>query len=716
MMVNAQRSCKTRRHLHAVLVGALVLLALAPQCSAEAISPRRLLEVADFGPPVVSPDGRHVAFRVEQASIERNTYDTVWYVQSIDGEALPRRVADGGPTLRDHVGASLPTSAVWSPDGRWIYYRALMDGAVDVWRAASDGSGAEPLSRDAADVRDFLLSDDGATLTYSVGPTREEVAMAEQAEYERGVRIDGSVPIGQGLVRSANNEGRLATQRYRGVWFQRAPLLADVPDRWKSMRLDTRTVQAHEETAAPAPAATVADLAGLAPAPWKVAHEPGGSRIAILSRSGDGRGLMQKPDVALAVLPSGRSGQARPCSDALCVGQAIDRIQWLPGRDEVLFTVTEPNAALAQSMFRWNVETGTVVPVVQSGGLLSGGRDASSPCGASRQVLVCVASDADRPPHMVRIDVETGRSRVLFDPNAGLAADLRDVPVRMLRWKDAQGRTFTGKFYPAADGVALPAPLFVTHYSCPGFVRGGVGDEWPLLSLSQHGVAALCINQLPDYVLDPAERFGQGVAALRSVLDLLVAEGEVDRARVGMGGLSFGSSLTLWTATESDLLAAASVASNDVSYMYYLVNSLRGDTFFSVLKDLWGLGAPDETPSQWQALSTALKVDRITAPVLFQQSEQEYITGLDLTIPLLRRNRADLYVFPNEPHVKFQPRHLLAVNERNLDWFRFWLQGIEDADPAKADQYRRWRSMREAQCPRAGADALRRCQPDDARR
>lgn len=56
---------------------------------------------------------------------------------------------------------------------------------------------------------------------------------------------------------------------------------------------------------------------------------------------------------------------------------------------------------------------------------------------------------------------------------------------------------------------------------------------------------------------------------------------------------------------------------------------------------------------------------------------------------------ADLYVFPNEPHLKFQPRHKLAIYKRNVDWFRFWLQGFEDADPSKADQYEHWRAMRE---------------------
>src|SRR3546814_6007431 len=67
--------------------------------------------------------------------------------------------------------------------------------------------------------------------------------------------------------------------------------------------------------------------------------------------------------------------------------------------------------------------------------------------------------------------------------------------------------------------------------------------------------------------------------------------------------------------------------------------------------------------------------------------EQEYLVALDYVIPLIRRQQADLYVFPHEPHIKFQPRHKLAVYQRNLDWFRFWLQDYEDPDPARSEEH-----------------------------
>jgi len=405
----------------------LAFMALVFFCNlshAGTISPRRLLEVADFGPPVVSPNGRHVAFRIERASIERNTYDSVWYVQDMDGGGVPRRVADGGVPLRDAAGVSLPATATWSPDGRWIYYRALMDGKIDVWRAAADGSGAEPMTLDAADVRGFTLSEDGRRLIYSVGATRELVVEAEQAEYDGGIRVDKDVPIGQGLFRSINIEGRWETQRYAGMWFGRAPLLADAPDRWKAIDLASRERLDLPESKRPPHPLKASDLAAGLPRPWKLAVESGSGRVALLTRVGNADGFREGLGVQLSVLPSRGATQPIACTSDLCTDKAISGIQWRPGRDEVLFTVTDPKEGLAQSIFRWNVRSGGVRLVVHARGLVSGGRDRFTACGTSEVALACVAAEADQPPRLERIDLATGHRQILFDPNAALAADM----------------------------------------------------------------------------------------------------------------------------------------------------------------------------------------------------------------------------------------------------------------------------------------------------
>ncbi|MHB1057903.1 MAG: Atxe2 family lasso peptide isopeptidase [Rhodanobacter sp.] len=669
---------------------------------AETISPRRLLEVIDLGNPVISPDGRYVAFRSEQASIERNTYDTTWYVEGLDGKAPPRPVSEGGAPLREYVsGLVRPSPAVWSPDGKWIYYRARLDGRVSVWRAAVDGSGARAVTSDTADVRNFALSSDGHTLKYSVGATREEVIAAEESEYDRGIRIDDTADIAAGLFRSSKLDGRPTTQRFLGDWFSTGPLLAKVPDRWKAVDLLTMATRNLSASELPAPPLAAADLSPDLSAAMKIAMHPGDGRIAVLMPGHKDKELLMSGYVELVMLPDRHASHPVRCLADICKHGHISDIQWRPASDEVLFTVIDYGKGRAQSIYGWNVATGAVRPITLSNGLLSGSqRYWDIPCAVSSDTLVCVAAEADRPPRLEGIDVASGDRRILFEPNKGLAADISaTVPARLMRWKDEQGQEFTGQFFEARGArVRHPPPLFVTFYSCDGFLRGGLGDEWPLASLAEQGISALCINAIPEFRLDVVAHYDQGRAAIDSVVRLLSAEGRIDRTRVGMGGLSYGSEVTLWTLTHSNAVSVASVSSMSVTPTYYLFNSLRG-AFRSNLRKLWQLGAPDETPERWREISPTYNLDKIRAPILFQMPEQEYRMALDYALPLMRRHQADMYVFPDEPHIKFQPRHKLAVYERNIDWFRFWLQGYEDPNPDKAGQYRIWHGMKTKAAP-----------------
>jgi dipeptidyl aminopeptidase/acylaminoacyl peptidase len=693
---------------------------------AETISPQRLLEVTDLGNPVISPDGRYVAFRTERASVEWNTYDTVWYVQAVDGKSPPLRVADGGWPLRQYdTGGVLPSPAAWSPDGKWIYYRALLNGQIAVWRAATDGSGARAVTSDPADVREFALSGDGRTLKYSVGATRKAVVDAEESEYDRGVHIDDTVNIAAGLFRSGKLDGRSATQRFLGKWFTMGPLLAKVPDRWKAVDLPTMTTRDLSVSELPARPLTPADLPpGLPAAPiknmngwrYEIFRNPGDGRIAMLMPGKKDKGLRPRQYVKLVMLPDRHASRLIQCMVELCRQESITDIQWRPGSDEILFAAADYDKGSAQSIYGWNVVTGVVRPIVLSNGLVSGSqRYWDIPCALSSDTVVCVAAEADHPPRLEAIDVESGHRRILFAPNKVLGADIAaTVPANLIRWKDAQGREFTGQLFEArGTDAGHPPPLFVTFYSCDGFLRGGLGDEWPLATLAEDGISALCINAISGLGRGIVAHYDQGRAAVESIVKLLSSEGRIDRARVGMGGLSYGSEATLWTLTHSNVVTAASLSSSSVTPTYYIFNSLRG-AFRSTLRGTWQLGAPDETPEQWRKISPEYHIDSIKAPILFQMIEQEYRMALDYALPLVSRHQADIYVFPDEAHIKFQPRHKLAVYERNVDWFRFWLQGHEDPDPEKAGQYRIWREMKSAQArdgSRAGSDESARRPP-----
>ena len=55
----------------------------------------------------------------------------------------------------------------------------------------------------------------------------------------------------------------------------------------------------------------------------------------------------------------------------------------------------------------------------------------------------------------------------------------------------------------------------------------------------------------------------------------------------------------------------------------------------------------------------------------------------------------EFVIYPRTGHNIALPRLRRESAIRNLDWFLFWLTGQGDADPARRDQYARWRRLRD---------------------
>jgi hypothetical protein len=60
------------------------------------------------------------------------------------------------------------------------------------------------------------------------------------------------------------------------------------------------------------------------------------------------------------------------------------------------------------------------------------------------------------------------------------------------------------------------------------------------------------------------------------------------------------------------------------------------------------------------------------------------------------RKPVDLLILNSNEHVLSKPSVRLVSQGATVDWFRFWLQGYADPDPAKSSQYQRWEQMRTA--------------------
>jgi hypothetical protein len=88
----------------------------------------------------------------------------------------------------------------------------------------------------------------------------------------------------------------------------------------------------------------------------------------------------------------------------------------------------------------------------------------------------------------------------------------------------------------------------------------------------------------------------------------------------------------------------------------------------------------------------------VKAPLLVNSADSELLAGMQFYTSLLQLGKAiEVFIYPDEEHEKNQPKHRYEIYQRNVDWFDFWLNGHEDTDSAKADQYKRWRTLRKMQ-------------------
>lgn len=199
------------------------------------------------------------------------------------------------------------------------------------------------------------------------------------------------------------------------------------------------------------------------------------------------------------------------------------------------------------------------------------------------------------------------------------------------------------------------------------------------------------------------------LSSILTGIDAAARLGIVDPDQIGITGVSEAAMSTWFALGNSDRFKAAAVGSCCMDPKTTLV--VGGKAW---AEDLEQDGYPRYTASAdayWKPASLAMNADHVTTPILMQLSDDEFILGLEAYESLSENGRAvEMRIFPGEHHYEWQPAHPLVIYQRNLDWFDFWLRGREDPDPAKRDQYGRWRALRtQANCTIASSRSASTC-------
>jgi dipeptidyl aminopeptidase/acylaminoacyl peptidase len=675
------------------------------------LSLQDIVETADLSGVSISPNKKLVAVRVDKPLTTENRVASTWYIVHLDGKP-PKRIADGGNPVWDVFG---PTQQVpvWSHDSRSIYFRALQGEEVAIWRSYIDGR-SEKLSHDSSNIDRFVLDDKHARIFYSAAASRGAIRRAEAEQYRDGILLTPDVDVGASLQRNLPYLGRMTTLR-RSMAGD-LPLLANASTR--NVVIDLTNGRSHAASVAEKKAfVTLTNvsnsilLRGVEAVSWSDNHN-----LAVVVDgvpSSSGRLGAPDPTRRLRLVDLIDQTKTESCTKPECTFSherrlALESVTWRPRSSEVLFIVELPSGGT--SLYAWNTATNIVRQVFSSPGLIGGtsgtsgtGRFHPIGCPAAYEVAICTLATADGPPQLISINLTSGAIHTLLDPNLTLRHKIV-AKTSSVAWRDRWGRPVTGILVLPTAARPARLPLVITSYRCSGFLRGGGAANVPEHVLAQYGIAALCINA--NTYLDgapyPSGRVPRGQAAnLQTTLDAweaganyLVARGTVDPTRIGISGFSFTGEEVQYALTHSNAFSVggANQGSFTDPFAYYFSRGTLG----AFLHKIYGVPEPtQDIQGVYKFVSPAINAHRMNSALLIQTDENEFRTSLQYFYALeTLRKRLEVYVFPDEGHQFWQPIHRLVMNERFIDWFRFWLQGHEDPDPKKRSQYQRWERLR----------------------
>ena len=696
----------------------------------ELVTIDHLMGIRDIKRVVLSPDGSHVAVLLRRADVEENTYRYRWVIRSANGGPGVEVELSGGETYLDYVlgqfhKAPRDSFGSWSPDSSVFAFTKYVDGESQIWTFAFGATDAQQRTYNTADVKEFFWSNDGKSLFYYVDASRKAMSNSRELAYKDGYYLDD---ISAPMYNLAPDPDVLYGVEKTLFSFNRTTgVEARVSDEerknFESRRDEHRNMLRDRE---------------LTPLVRPI-QSPESGWLVWTERARQARTYH---DRSLHALSLNAPEEIVSCIDPQCRGVILEHF-WNKSGTKVYFHRKEGVQFHGSGIYEWTISSGQVRTILRSKNPLQVRYESglvNIPCQLADFHIFCVRETPTRPAHIVSIDVREGDLTVVFDPNPEFDRIRfgEILPVEFDTPPDEHQFGFSKK---ASGYVLLPPdfeedkiyPLFVAPYRSAGFQRGDAGDEQPLHVYAANGIIVLNLNfPIPYGAIMTAADGNELMKALLSeeggypyysylaenifgAVDELISDGLVDCERVAMGGVSQGSQVTAFALHKYDRLAAASIGSATWEPVMYYV-STQGSR---------ELDAGDWIPNPelaagrtwWDGLALSRNVHQVTAPILINAPDRELISRLQVFRRMNDEGKPiDVYVYPDEYHVKWQPAHRYNIYRRNLQWFKFWLQGIESDDAVDPRQYPRWRQWKEGISGKGSARCVQVKSPTPKRR
>jgi len=335
-------------------------------------------------------------------------------------------------------------------------------------------------------------------------------------------------------------------------------------------------------------------------------------------------------------------------------------------------------------------------------------------------VAVGIKESISTPPNLVIRDLKKGETHLLTDLNP----QYRDIAlgeVGRIEWANKFGvRCWGYLIKPIGYSAGERYPLVIMNKSRePFFVSdGSYTTAFPPQTLAGNGFAVLMAEYYFD-AKDLPKGFPGGIAEaynwmamVESGVEYLANQGIVDKANVGIIGFSRTSWKTDFMLTHSDFKFTAASSADSGIYNYGMFWFTNQNAATANAEAMYGGPPYGGTLENWLKYAPAFNAQHVRCPLLMEYTGHGHMpfgptNAYESFTALHRQNKpVELFFYPLGDHPFDTPSERVASLQRNVDWFRFWMQNYEGTAPAyDKDQYVRWHNLRNQQNSNARVSA-----------
>lgn len=656
---------------------AIILGALAVDSTAQTPSIEQSLNLKSASAPSISPDGRYVAYQIQKANWEENAFETELWIA----------VTSTGARYQLTNSKKSNTSPRWPRDSKRIAFISDRDGKRQIYLIAPDGGEAVSLTSLENGVSSIEWSPDGRRIAFTAADPESKARKERKEKYGEFDIVQDEytfthlwiieVPMAAGDKKpepvrlTEGSSFSVGGFSWSPDSMRIAFNAAKDPDLGSSSTSDIYTLSVSDKGIK-----RMVDTKGPDGNPvWS----PDGTQIAY--QTANSREFFFYANSYIAVIPAA-GGTPRVLTESFDESPGL--LDWSP--DGIYFSALQKTSA---HLFRLNPATGAVEQVSSPAGF---GSSQFSFTTDFKQVAF-IGAGANDYPEVYLSSLRTFQPKKLTAMGDQLK-EFRLATREVIQWKSTDGAQIEGVLIkPVAFDPSKKYPLLVVIHGGPTGVDSPVvrGDRYyPIEMFSAKGALIL----RPNY--RGSAGYGEKFRSLNvrnlgvgdywdviSGVDHLIAQGIVDRDRVGAMGWSQGGYISAFITCSSDRFKAVSVGAGISDWMTYYVNTDIHPFTRQYLK-----ATPWDDAEIYQKTSPISYVKNAKTPTLIQHGE------LDKRVPIpnayeLRQALEDrgvpvkMIVYKGFGHGIDKPKQQRAVMEHNYEWFSRWIWGEKPAQEGK---------------------------------